>query len=383
MRIGIVAAEPSGDALAAGLMRALREELPTVRFEGVSGPRMLEAGIDSWESMDSLSVMGLFEVLRHLPRLLRLRRGLLRRWEDTPPALFIGVDAPDFNLAVETHLRERGVPTVHYVSPTVWAWRTGRVRKIRRAADLLLTILPFEKDFLAGYGVAAHYVGHPLAGQMTLSPDRAAARRELDLVADAPTLALLPGSRHGEVSRLAGPFIEAAQSLRASIPDLQVVTPLVRDDTREQFEAQCLARAPSLPVRVVTGQSHAALAAADVVLVASGTATLEALLSHRPMVVGYRVNAATYAVVRALRLIKTRHVALSNLLSEEPMAEELIQDDCVPEKLAPALLSLFRDPARRDAIAARYHAVLERLRMDSNREAARAVRELLREHGVA
>ena len=382
MRIGIIAAEPSGDVLAAGLMRALRDEVPTVRFEGVAGPLMQEVGIDSWESMDSLSVMGLFEVLRHLPRLLRLRGGLLRRWRETPPALFIGVDAPDFNLTVEARLRECGIPTVHYVSPTVWAWRTGRVRKIRRAADLLLTILPFEKDFLAGYGIAAHYVGHPLAGQMPLSPDREGARRQLDLAADAPTLALLPGSRRSEVSRLSGPFIEAAQALRAAIPDLQVVAPLVSDAARAQFEAQARAIAPDLQIRVVAGRSHAALAAADVVLVASGTATLETLLSKRPMVVGYRVNAATYAVVRGLGLIKTRHVALSNLLSETPLAEELIQDDCVPEKLAPALLRLFRDPARREEIAAHYLAVHERLRMDSNREAATAIRALLQERGL-
>jgi lipid-A-disaccharide synthase len=384
IRIGIIAAEPSGDALAAGLMEALQGQLPGVRFEGVAGPQMEAVGIDRWASMDALSVMGLFEVLRDLPRLLRLRSRLVARWRDTPPALFIGVDAPDFNLGVEQRLRESGVPTVHYVSPSVWAWRTGRVRRIRRAVDLLLTILPFEAAFLARYGIKGHYVGHPLAAAMPVEPDHDGARQRLGLDPAGPVLAVLPGSRRGEVARLARPFIESAVRLGDLVSGLQVVTPLVNESTRAMFESAWQTFAGDRPVRLVTGGSRDALAAADVVLVASGTATLETLLSKRPMVVGYRTNPATYALVVGLGLIKTRHVALSNLLigDEGPLAEELIQRDCVPARIVPALHRLFTDTALRDRTAVHYRAVHERLRMDSNGEAATAVVSLLRERGL-
>lgn len=382
LRIGIVAGEPSGDLLAAGLMEALREELPGLRFEGIAGPRMRARGIDEWEPMDSLSVMGLFEVLGHLPRLLRLRARVLRRWRDTPPAAFIGVDAPDFNLTLELRLRAAGVPTVHYVSPTVWAWRTGRVRKIRRAVDLLLTIFPFETAFLADYDVPAHYVGHPLAGEMPLEPDRAGARAGLGLDPQAPVLALLPGSRRGEVSRLARPFLETALALHRELPDLQVVVPLVNEATERLFAQARRDTGDKLALQVVRGGSRAALAAADVALMASGTATLEGLLSKRPMVVGYRVNAATYAVVRLFGLLKARHVAMANLLADERLAPELIQHACEPAQLLPPLLRFFRDADLRAHIAQRYTAIHEQLRIDTNREAARAVIGLLRERGL-
>ncbi|HOP15441.1 MAG TPA: lipid-A-disaccharide synthase [Gammaproteobacteria bacterium] len=382
LRIGIVAAEPSGDLLAAGLMDALRELLPSVQFEGVAGPLMNESGIDEWASMDSLSVMGLFEVIQHLPRLLRLRAGLLQRWRDTPPAAFIGVDAPDFNLGVECRLRAAGIPTVHYVSPTVWAWRTRRVRKIRRAVDLLLTIFPFEAEFLDRYQVPSHYVGHPLACDMPLQPDSASARRELGLDPRGPVLAVLPGSRRGEVGRLARPFIETAVALRRQLTDLQVVVPLVNETTRAIFDQELHAIAPQLPVRVAINASRTALAAADVVLTASGTATLEGLLSKRPMVVGYKVQAATYWVARVLGLVKVRHVAMANLLADERLAPELIQGDCEARHLLPPLLAFFQDAGLRERIATRYREIHEQLRMDTNREAARAVVELLRGRGL-
>jgi len=381
-RIGIVAAEPSGDLLAAGLMDALRERLPDVRFEGVAGPLMRNSGIDEWEPMDSLSVMGLFEVLHHLPRLLRLRSRLLARWRETPPVAFIGVDAPDFNLTLECKLRERGVPTVHYVSPTVWAWRVGRVKKIRRAVDLLLTIFPFETEFLLQHQVPAHYVGHPLAFDMPLEPDRVGARDTLVLDATAPVLALLPGSRGSEVQRIAGPFIETAVALKQQLPDLQVVVPLANEKTRAMFEQQLHGIAPGLDPVIVLGHTRVALAAADVALVASGTATLEGLLSKRPMVVAYRANAATYAVVQALGLVKVKHIAMANLLADERLAPELIQDECRVEKLLPLLLEFFRDRALRDRIAQRYMEIHGQLRTDTNREAAAAIVDLLRERGL-
>lgn len=382
LRIGIIAAEPSGDLLAAGLMDALRRRLPDVRFEGVAGPGMRASGIDEWAPMDSLSVMGLFEVLQHLPRLLRLRSQLLTRWLDTPPAAFIGVDAPDFNLTLEQRLRAAGVPTVHYVSPTVWAWRTGRVRKIRRAVDLLLTIFPFETAFLARYRIRAHYVGHPLAHEMPLDPDRGGARTALGLAQEQPVLALLPGSRRGEVSRMARPFLQTAVALQREMPDLQVVVPLVNEATRQLFDAELARTAPELKPFVSLGSSRLALAAADVVLMASGTATLEGMLSKRPMVVGYKVNAATYAVVSMLRLIKTKHVAMANLLADERLAPELIQEDCEPAHLLPALREFFRDPALRARIAARYREIHVTMQIDTNTEAAQAVIHLLTERGL-
>jgi lipid-A-disaccharide synthase len=381
-RIGIVAAEPSADLLAAGLMDALRERLPGVRFEGVAGPLMRSSGIDEWEPMDSLSVMGLFEVLRHLPRLLRLRSRLLARWRDTPPLAFIGVDAPDFNLTLERRLRESGVPTVHYVSPTVWAWREGRVKHIRRAVDLLLTIFPFETEFLARRGVPARYVGHPLAHAMPLEPDRLGARMELGLAADSPVLALLPGSRSGEVSRIAPPFLQTAAALRQQLPDLEVVVPLVNQKTRAIFAEQLSRYGAGLDPVVAMGRTRAALAAADVALVASGTATLEGLLSKRPMVVGYRANAATYAVIQGLGMVKVRHVAMANLLADERLAPELIQQDCEPARLLPPLVEFFADADRREQIARRYAEIHRQLRIDTNREAADAVITLLRERGL-
>jgi len=382
LRIGIIAGEPSGDLLAAGLMKALHEQLPDVRFEGIAGPLMRASGIDQWAPMDRLSVMGLFEVLRHLPGLLRLRTRVLRRWRDTPPAAFIGVDAPDFNLTVEHRLRAVGVPTVHYVSPTVWAWRTGRVRKIRRAVDLLLTIFPFETDFLARYQVPARYVGHPLAAKMPLEPDRAGARVRLGLDAQAPVLALLPGSRRGEVSRLARPFLDTALALRAELPGLKVVVPLIDEATEQLFEQARRATPGELELQVVRQGTDLALAAADVVLVASGTATLEGLLSKRPMVVGYKVNAATYAVARLFRLLKVPHVAMANLLADERLAPELIQHECEPDRLLPPLLAFFRDPDLRARIAQRYTDIHRQLRTDTDREAARAVVELLKARGL-
>lgn len=382
MRIGIVAAEPSGDLLAAGLMAALRERLPDVEFEGVAGPMMRDVGVDEWASMDTLSVMGLFEVVRHLPRLLRLHRRLFERWRAKPPTVFIGVDAPDFNLRLEDKLHKIGVPTVHYVSPTVWAWRAGRVHTIRRAVDLLLTIFPFERAFLERHRVSSHYVGHPLAASMPLDPDRTAVRHELCIDPAAPVLAILPGSRGSEVSRLSRPFLQSARELKAEMPDLQLMVPLVNERTREVVERIHAACCPDLPIHVSVGNSREVMAAADVVLTASGTATLEGLLNKRPMVVGYKVSPATYLLAKWLRLLQVRHVAMANLLADEQLAPELIQARCEPAHLVPALRRFFDDVDLRRSVAARYREIHEQLRSDTNREAARAVEALLREKGL-
>jgi lipid-A-disaccharide synthase len=379
LRIGIVAAEPSGDTLAAGLIRAVRARRPDATFEGVAGPRMIAAGCDAWFAMERLSVMGLVEVLRHLPELVGIRRALARRWRDAPPDLFVGVDGPDFNLALEARLRRGGVRTVHYVCPTVWAWRQGRVRTLRASAELVLSIFPFESRFLAAHGVAARYVGHPLADEIAPRPDPIPARARLGMATAATTLAVLPGSRLSEIDSLGPPFVEAVRRLAQSRPGLQVVTPLVNDLTRKRFEAILAAAQPAVPWRLVD-DAREALAAADVVLTASGTATLEALLVGRPMVVGYRVHPLTYRVVRMLRLVKVPHIAMANLLAGERLAPELVQDACTGEGLAAALDGFLDDPARAAAVRARYAELAAGMRCDTNAQAADAVLALIEGH---
>lgn len=381
MRIAVVAAEPSGDQLGAGLMRALQAALPDARFEGIGGVQMQAVGMQSLAPMETLSVMGLVEVLAHLPRLLRLRRSLLVRWLADPPDLFIGIDAPDFNFHLEHRLRAAGVPTVHYVSPTVWAWREGRVQTIRESTDLLLSIFPFELEFLEARGVHAAYVGHRLAAEMPLEPDREGARQALGLGRDEPVLAVLPGSRKGEVERLARPFLQSASVCAERLPGLRVVTPLVNEDLRRIWRAQRARYAPELEVIEVMQDSRRSLAAADVVLTASGTATFEGLLSKRPMVVGYKLNLLTYWLARTLRLVRLEHVAMANLLAGEGLAPEFIQDTCEPAQLVPALMDFFGDPGRVRAIQQRYAEVHREMMMDTDQRAADAVLDLLRQRG--
>ncbi|AGA89571.1 lipid-A-disaccharide synthase [Thioflavicoccus mobilis 8321] len=380
--IAIVANEPSGDLLGAALVRELRARLPGVRCIGVAGPRMLEAGCETLVAMERLSVMGLTEVLGHLPELVKIRRTLARRFLAERPAVFIGVDAPDFNLGLERRLRAAGIATVHLVSPTVWAWRPGRVRQIREAVDLMLSLFPFETEFLERHRVPVRYVGHPLADEIPLTVDRAAARARLGLPAQRPIVALLPGSRHGEVERLAAPFLATARWCLARRPDLHFVVPVVSERLRGLVEEAARREAPDLPLTLVDGRSRDVIAAADLVLTASGTATLEALLLKRAMVVAYRVHPLTYHLVKQLRLIRVPHIAMSNLLAGEALAPELIQGDCRPERLGPVLLDLLDDPKRVAAIQARYARIHADLRHDAAAEAARAVLELIDGRGA-
>lgn len=379
LRIAIVAAEASGDLLGAGLMSALRQRCPTLQFEGIGGERMLQQGMQGFAPMETLSVMGLVEVVRHLPELLRLRRSLKQRWLENPPDLFIGVDAPDFNLSLEIDLRAAGVPTVHYVSPTVWAWRPKRVERIRRAVDLLLSIFPFEQAFLQAHGVRSEYVGHTLASEMPMEVDRDGARQRLGLDAQAPVLAVLPGSRVSEVSRLARPFLQTAVACSEQIPNLQVVVPLVNERTRALWREAQQAYVPQLQVHEAMRDSRSALAAADVVLTASGTATFEGLLSKRPMVVGYKLNGLTYWLARLLRLVKIKHVAMANLLADERLAPEFIQAQCEPAQLLPAVLDFFQDPHRVQRVQQRYRQIHAELATDTDARAAEAVMQLLGE----
>ena len=376
-RILLIAGEASGDGLGAGLVEALRQRFPDAVFAGIGGDAMRRAGMETWHDASELAVMGLAEVLRHLPRLLRLRRELRERALAWKPDVVVGIDAPDFNLGVERWFRQRGIRTVHYVSPSVWAWREKRAEKIGQSADQVLCLFPMEPAIYARHGVDARFVGHPMADAMPLHPDRAAARQQLGLPPDAPVLAVLPGSRLGEINRLGEVFFAAAWQVSEAIPGLHVVVPAASASGREVLRGQ-LARSvlPSARTLLLDGQARAALAAADVVLLASGTATLETMLSKRPMVVGYRVSSLTYRIVRALGLLKVDRYALPNVLAGKDLAPELMQDDCTPDALAAAVLHWFRNPEAVAALQPEYERLHLQLRRDASASAAAAIASL-------
>ncbi|HZW19617.1 MAG TPA: lipid-A-disaccharide synthase [Luteimonas sp.] len=377
-RFALCAGEASGDLLGAGLVEQLRARFPDAQFAGIGGDAMRAAGFEAWHDAQALAVMGFAEVLAHLPRLLKLRRGFRRQVLDWRPDAFIGIDAPDFNLGVEKWLKRRGVRTVHYVSPSVWAWREKRAEKIGLSADRVLCLFPMEPPIYARHGVDARFVGHPLADAMALEPDRGAARAQLDLPADAPVLAVLPGSRLGEISRLGAPFLEAAAKVAVEVPGLRIVVPAANAACRQAIEA-LLSRSP-IPAsrfRLLDGQARTAMVAADVVLLASGTATLEAMLAKRPMVVGYRIAPLTHAIVKGMGMLKVDRYALPNVLAGADLAPELMQDDCTPDRLADAVLGWFRDPASVAALQARYREIHETLRRDASARAADAITELV------
>ncbi len=377
LRIGIVASEISGDLLGARLIRDVRVRCPDARFEGVAGPMMLREGCRSLLPMERLSVMGIVEILRHLPELLGIRAQLVRHFRADPPDAYIGVDAPGLNLGLAARLHRSGIKTVQYVSPTVWAWRQGRVKALRRAVDLVLSIYPFEEEFLGRHRVPAIYVGHPLATEVPMEPDRSDARERLGFSTSDTIIALLPGSRRNEVRGLAADFIEAARRCHAQRPELKFVTPLVSVSTRALFEEALRETGAELPITLVDGNSRGVLSAADLVLTASGTATMEALLHKRPMVVAYRLNPLTYGIVKSLDLVKVPYVAMANLLAGEELAPEFIQKECRPEALAQALLGLLDNPGRRAEIRARYRRIHEQLQTGAVKPAADAVLELI------
>jgi lipid-A-disaccharide synthase len=379
-RIVIVAGETSGDNLAAGLIRELRARRPALEFEGVAGPAMVAAGCRAWESIERLSVMGLFEVVRHLPRLYAVRRRILAETARAAPLAFIGVDYPEFNLGLAARLHRQGLPTIQYVSPQVWAWRQGRVRHMARILDLVLCVLPFEQPFYRGAGLAAEFVGHPLADRVPLEPDRAGARAALGIAAADTVVALLPGSRRGEVERLADDFLGAAAWLLARRPGVRFLAPMANPAARELF-ARALARRAGLPVTLIDGRAEAVLTAADCALVASGTATLETLLCKRPMVVAYRLGWATTALVRGLGLMKAPHFAQPNLLAGRAVVPELLQEAVTPERLGAELLAWLEDPARVAAVEAEFTRIHLELRRGASARAAEAVLALLDRRG--
>jgi lipid-A-disaccharide synthase len=386
----LVAGEDSGDQLGAALLEALRGRFPGARFVGVGGERMRAAGLDAWHDIAELSVMGLAEVLRHLPRLLRLRASLARRLIALRPDVFIGIDAPDFNLGLEKKLKDAGIPTVHYVSPSIWAWREGRAAKIGRSADSVLCLFPMEPALYAKHGVSAQFTGHPLADRFPLLPDRDTARRELGLDTTTPVLAVLPGSRLSEIRRLGRTFLDAAQRVAAQVPHLQIVVPAANARCHDAIEtllreSEAGAQPPDLHPLVLDGRAHRAMVAADVVLLASGTAALEAMLAKRPMVVGYRIAPATYAIVKGLGMLKTRMFALPNVLAGRMLVPELMQADCTPERLAEAVLAWFHDDVRRTELVQAFERLHLNLRQGGGAasSAALAIERIMAAHSEA
>jgi lipid-A-disaccharide synthase len=382
LRVGVVAGEASGDTLGAALIAALRARVPDVQVFGMAGPRMVAAGCEAWESSDQLGVMGLFEVLSHLPRLLALRRTLVARFAQAQPDVFVGIDVPDFNLGIEKRLKAKGLRTVQYVSPQVWAWRQGRVRTIGQSCDLVLCLLPFETEFYARHGVRAEFVGHPLADQIPLDVDREGARRALGLDSTATVVALLPGSRLGEVQRLAADFISAAAWMAARKHGMRFVAPMASRRVRDAFERH-LAGAQAPAIDVLDGQAQRALAAADGVIVASGTATLETLLSGRPMVVAYRLGALTAFMLKQLGLVKVPYFSQPNLLLGRRRVPEFFQDQVTGAALGEALLAQMADSGEVATLQSEFRSVHELLRRGGAARAADAILEYVGVEPVA
>lgn len=377
--IALVAGEASGDTLGAGLIRALKETYPDARFIGIGGPRMIAQGLVSQVPMERLSVMGLVEVLGRLRELLAIRKSLIEFLKQQKPDVFIGIDAPDFVLNVEKHLRADGIPTVHYVSPSVWAWREKRVEGIRQSTDLMLTLFPFEEDVYRRHGVAVRCVGHTLADQIPLEPDRQAARAVLDIPADARVVALMPGSRNGELRKLGELFLRTAAWCASRRPELIFILPCANAERVLQMRSIIADSGIGLPVRLLDGQSHEALAACDAVLIASGTATLEAMLFKRPMVVAYRMAGLTFRILK--RLVKVGHVSLPNLLARREVVPEFLQDAATPQAMGAALLQRLDPSPEREEAQATFIELHRMLRRDADRAAADAVIALLDEKG--
>lgn len=377
MRIGLVAGEASGDQLGAGLIRALKTLDPQLKFEGVAGTAMREAGCEVWEDSEALAVMGLIEPIREIPRLLKLRRSLIERWTKNPPAAFVGIDAPDFNLGLEVALKASGIPTLQYVSPSVWAWRQGRVRKVAQAVERVLCLLPFEKAFYDRHGIAADFVGHPLADSIPPGQAREPARRRLD-IRTRSVVAVLPGSRGSEVSRLGPVFAAASRLLADKVPDVLFVAPMANARLHAMFKAQVEQANVSAHYRFLDRNAQAAMAASDVVLLASGTAALEAALVGRPVVAAYKLAPLTYALARSFRLVKVRHFTLPNLLTEEPLVPEFLQAEATSQALCGSILALLRDDRRRAAIELEFAKLRDQLARGADQRAARAVLEVAR-----
>ena len=374
MQLGMVAGEASGDLLAGLLLTGLRARWPDLQAAGIGGPRMAEQGFNSWWPHDKLAVRGYVEVLHHYREISGIREALAERLLRERPAVFVGVDAPDFNLGLELRLKQAGIKTVHFVCPSIWAWRGGRARKMAASCDHVLCLFPFEPELLQAHGVAATFVGHPLADAIPLVPPRAASRAALGLADSDAVVAVLPGSRRSEIQYVAPAFLQAVALLHRQRPALKFVLPLA-PGLRAMVEPLVAVHAPGVPLRLLDGRSHAALAACDVTLIASGTATLEAALFKQPMVIGYRMNGLSWHLMK--RMHYQQWVGLPNILCREFVVPELIQGDCEPAALAAATLRWLDDAPARDAVAQRFQDLHHLLKRDTARCAADALAQVV------
>ncbi|MFH0264725.1 lipid-A-disaccharide synthase [Vibrio rumoiensis] len=373
LRIGVVAGELSGDTLGAGLIRSIKAIHPDAEFVGIGGPQMIEEGCQSLFDMEELSVMGLVEVLGRLFRILKIKKSIVDYFKQNPPDVFIGIDAPDFNLRVELALKQAGIKTVHYVSPSVWAWRQNRIHGIAKATNLVLAFLPFEKAFYDKFNVPCEFIGHTLADTIPLQTDKVAARETLGLAQDKTWLAVLPGSRNAELKMLCEPFLKACQQLAKQNPNLGFVVALVNQKRREQFEAAWKEFAPELHFELRDGTARTVMEASDVVMLASGTVALECMLVNRPMVVGYRVNALSAFIAR--RMLKTAYVSLPNILADKELVKEFLQEECTPENLATEVTRLMSDKGQQ--MQDSFHEMHQWIRKDADVQAAKAVLNLI------
>ena len=378
-RIALIAGEASGDRLGASLIRSAKKLRPDLQFEGVAGPEMRKAGCACWVDSQELSVMGLFEIIRHLPRLWKIRREVEKRLLADPPDVLVGIDAPDFNLRVEQVAHRAGIPTVHYVCPSVWAWRQSRVNVLREACDLTMCLLPFEAEFLKRHKTPGEFVGHPLADEIPDIVDKGEARSKLEITADT-VIAMLPGSRESEVSRLGPLYAHTANWLADRGVDTEYVVPAATARLGEIFSADWQNLAPRRRVRIVTGRAHECIAASDIVLVASGTATLETMLLKRPMVVVYKMSALSYWTLKIFNLINVKHISLPNLLSAESLVPELIQEQAAPATTGREILDLLQSPERQKELVRRFESLHAQLKCSAADRAANAV---LRVGGLA
>ncbi|HMJ50136.1 MAG TPA: lipid-A-disaccharide synthase [Burkholderiales bacterium] len=379
--IGMVATEASGDQLGAHLIYALKAYFPQAQFVGVGGPKMLAAGIDSLFPLDKLARHGYVEILRHLPQIMWIRRKIRNYFLRHRPQILIGIDSPDFNLGLEEKLKKRGVTTIHYVSPSIWAWRGERIHKIKRAVSHMLTLFPFEAPLYEKAGIPVTYVGHPLAEMLPDAPDRDAAREQMRLTPSAKIFALLPGSRPNELHYMADTFIETAKRILQEQPDAQFLVPLHSRETRDQFESALYRNhAQDLPLTILFGHTHNALTVADAALIASGTATLEALLLKCPMVITYKANELSFRIVKSKYYLP--YVGLPNILAGEFIAPEILQSDATPENLAQALMNLAADQIVVERLRRKFSAIHSKLRQNTAQRAAQAILPYLESHGV-
>lgn len=380
MRIAIVAGEASGDILGSRLITSLKQYYPEAEFEGIAGKEMQEAGCKTLYAMDRLSVMGFTEVLSRLFELLKIRKSLIKRWLENPPDLFIGVDAPDFNLKLEQKMYEVGIPTVHYVSPSVWAWRESRVNKMIASMDLMLTLFPFEVDFYSKYNLPAEFTGHPLADEIPLESNKQGAREELALPLEPYILAVLPGSRMGEIKRIAPDFLRGLKVLHENHPDWVFVSPMISNKIKAEFVKLKNKIAPDVKIILIEGESRTVMQASDQILMASGTAVLEGMLVGRPMVAAYRVSALTARIIRLFDMIKSKYYTLPNNLADEYLVPELIQEDITPKNVVDEIEKQFNQAdSEKKHMLNRFSEIHQQLRLNASEQAAKALYNLVEE----